>query len=205
MNRYVRAVAVLCATAAVTVSAPAANAARDVRVDGTGDVWAATIDSSSGAEATPARSTEQVNVDVTKAVVTHGGAAVKVSAAYVDLRKTADVIDFAVRLRDENGRTYWLHVEAGAGFRGGMASLYTGRGRRIACDGLSRAIDYAADTITVQAPRRCLDRPRWIQYQAAASLWRMNDDTGSSVTHLVDDARSGKAEPTRWSARIRRG
>lgn len=194
-------VAAVVAAAALTVTMPAAQAARDSSADSTGDVWSITYDQTSEGESAPVPSSESVNVDLTRTVVTHGSKAIRVVASYDDLKKTGDGYNFHVKIRDDKGRRTALIVGAGPGWWRGFAVLVRGH-RELSCDGLRQSIDVAADTVTVLVPRGCMLKPRWIKYQAWTVSWIQD---GSSETWFTDDARSDQARPKGWSTRIRRG
>lgn len=200
MHQGTRVAAVLAA-AALTITMPAAQAAKDSTADGTGDVWSVTWDESTASEPEPVPSTKSVNVDLTKTVVTHGPKAIRVVAHYVNLKKTGDGFNFVVYTRDNKGRKTWSSVLVEPPRWRGFSILMTRDS--YGCKRFRHTIDYAANTITTRAPRRCMGKPRWIKYKALAQSWTMIDE--SSGTWFVDDARSDQAVPKGWSGRIRRG
>ena len=193
-------VAAVVAAASLIFTMPAAQAAKDSTADGTGDVWSTTWDETTESEPEPVPSTHSVNVDLTTTVVTHGPRAIRIVASYVDLRKAGDGYNFVVTTRDNKGRKTWSSVYVEAPRWRGFSLLMTRAGS--GCKGFRHTIDYAANTVTTRAPRRCLGKPRWIQYQAWSQSWTYRDE---SATAFMDDARSAQATPTGWSGRIRRG
>lgn len=200
MSHVTRVAAVLAAIA-LTFTMPAAQAAKDSTADGTGDVWSSTWNETTESQPEPVPSTESVNVDLTKTVVTHGPKTIRVVAHYVNLKKTGDGYNFVVRTRDNKGRKTWSSVLVEPSRWRGVSILMTRDG--YGCKGFRHTIDYAANTVTTQAPRRCMGKPRWIEYQARAQSWTVDDE--SSGTVFSDDARSDQAAPKGWSGRIRRG
>ena len=98
MYRYTGVAAVLAA-AALTFTIPAAHAAQDTSADGAGDVWSITWDETTEEQPEPVPSSESVNVDLTKTVVTHGPKSIRVVASYVDLKRTGDGYNFVVKTR----------------------------------------------------------------------------------------------------------
>jgi len=198
MSQVTRVAAVVAAVA-LAFTMPAAQAAKDSTADGTGDVWSSTWNETTESQSEPVPSTESVNVDLTKTVVTHGPKTIRVVAHYVNLKRSGDGYNFVVRTRDDKSRKTWSSVYVEAPRWRGVSILMTENG----CKGFRHTIDYAANTVTTRAPRRCMGEPRWIEYQATSRSWRSDD--ASSGTVFSDDARSDQAAPKGWSGRIRRG
>jgi hypothetical protein len=177
------------ATTAVIAAAVPAHAAKLVLTDPAGDVWG-------GTEA-PAQIGTRVNGDLVKTTVTHTARKVLVKAKYTDLAKNQDMLHFAYLVRTNENVKRIAAVTAWPGKRKGISEFSRPRGKA-ACNGMTHAIDYVADTVTISVPRTCLSNPRWVQIQAAGGT--VNGDL-----YTIDDAQSTDAEPHAWSAKVRRG
>jgi len=182
----------LATTAVIAASVPA-HAAKLVLTDPAGDVWAQ-------AETSTQIGT-RVNGDLVKTVVNHTAKRVVVKAKYTDLRKTADTFGFIYYLRTNEGVRRGVDVLAGPGHRRGVSELTKGRAdKKVACAGLTHAVDYTANTVTLSVPRSCLSNPRWVQVQPGAVTLSSSD-----FAFTIDDAQSTSSEPHTWSAKVRRG
>jgi hypothetical protein len=177
------------ATTAVLAAAVPAHAAKLVLTDPAGDVWA-------GAE-TPTQIGTRVNGDLVKTTVTHTARKVLVKAKYTDLAKNQDTLYFAYFVRTNEHVKRVAAVTAMPGKRKGISEFSRPRGKA-ACNGMTHAIDYVADTVTISVPRTCLSNPRWVQIQAAGV-------TVNGGVYTIDDAQSTESEPHTWSAKVRRG
>lgn len=101
-------------------------------------------------------------------------------------------------MRDQEGNRWLLSMAAD---RTDVDSgLSTWRGRPIRCD-VNHSVNYRRDTIRLSSPRRCIDRPRWIQFNAGSSIApRPRTDT-----FFVDDLHTGRASSRGWTAKLRAG
>ena len=78
----------------------------------------------------------------------------------------------------------------------------------VECNGLRHRIDYAANTVRISVPRRCLDRPRWVRV-GAKTISLGVDRRGEVIRY--DDALAtgtdGRATPSRITLgqRLQRG
>ena len=149
---------------AVAVEGPVS---RVVLRDGTGDVWTY----APGGSAAPAPSmTSYPPADVTRAVVTHGHYALRIRLRFADLQRVGHQ---AYRMDLETPRSvdesFFAAVVSGPDSRKGRHFLE--RGSSVRCPGFEHRIDYATNVVTMQIPRRCLGRPRWVKVHLDNALW----------------------------------
>jgi hypothetical protein len=183
---------------ALVVPAGAASAATLSIGDATGDTFLGQYDEASDTTTyEPAGS--QGNVDLEKVVVKHTAKAVVAKATYTDLARSGHQFMYALRLRTNEGVKRDVNVDTlFSGWKGNV-TLSKANGSEVRCRGLSHAIDYAADTVTVSVPRRCLSAPRWVQAFTAAIGFSETGDFYIDHGHRAD-----MVEKVTWSPRIRR-
>jgi hypothetical protein len=85
--------------------------------------------------------------------------------------------------------------------RPGGQHVFEKRDRRTArCRGITHTVDYARETISVSVPRSCLGNPRWVQVTPGAVGM-----TPAGDVYVDNGYDSTSNEPTRWSAKVKRG
>ncbi len=194
----VRAALVVCA-AALVVPVGAASAATVSIDDATDDTFLGHYDEASDTTTyEPAGS--QVNVDLERVVVKHKSRVVVAKASYTDLARSGNQFMYALRLRTNEGLKRDVNVDTLFSGWKGEVSLAKPNGNEVKCRGLSHAIDYTADTVTVKVPRRCLGAPRWVQVFTAALGFSDSGDFYVDHGHMAD-----MKEKVVWSDRIRKG
>jgi hypothetical protein len=191
------------AAAALVVSAGAlvapASAATLSIGDATGDTYLGHYDEGSDTT-TYETAGSQVNVDLERVVVKHTSRVVVAKASYADLTRSGQQFMYALRLRTDEGLKRDVNVDTlFAGPRGEVA-LSKPNGTEVSCRGLSHDIDYAADTVTVKVPRRCLSAPRWVEAFTAAIGFSDTGDFSIDHGHMA-----GMQEKVVWSDRVRKG
>jgi hypothetical protein len=132
-------------------------------------------------------------------VVRHGARRVIVKATYVELRRSADPLFLMFEVRTNEGLKRQVRVETMSSPKG--SSMFSKpNGTDVRCSGLSHAVDYAANTVTVSVPRSCLSGPRWVQLLVGAISMSPQGDA------YVDNGHNATSdEPKTWSARVRKG
>lgn len=73
-------------------------------------------------------------------------------------------------------------------------------GSEVTCRGLGFAVDYAANTVSVKIPSRCLGKPRYVEAFTAGAGFTV--DGGQHIDH---GHISGMKEKVIWSERLRQG
>jgi hypothetical protein len=184
---------------ALVVPAGTASAATLSIGDATDDTFLGQYDEASDTT-TYAPAGSQRNVDLEKVVVKHTARSVVAKASYTDLARSGHQFMYALRLRTNEGVKRDVNVDTlFSGWKGNV-TLSKPNGNEVRCRGLSHAIDYAADTVRVTVPRRCLSAPRWVQAFTAAIGFSETGDFYIDHGHRAD-----MVEKVTWSARIRRG
>jgi hypothetical protein len=201
--------AIFATTVAAAVIAPAAaaSAASTTVKDGAGDVWENTYDAATDGDVwTPTESA--YNTDVVSTVIKHNLNRVSIKMTYNDLQKQPDVsISALVNMRFDQGARRFAFVDASPGSWGGSSQVFKNNAKTgpapVACGGLTHAVDYVANTVTMSIPRTCLGSPRWIE---ANVLSRSTGDLDADVQrNLFDNGQSAGHGAGGWSARLRRG
>lgn len=201
--------ATLAAAVAAAVLAPAAaaSAASTTITDGTGDVWENTYDLATGLDVwIPTESA--YNTDVVSTVIRHNLRRVTIKMTYNDLQKQPDVsISAVVRMRFDQGPQRFAFVDASPGSWGGSSQVFKNNTRTgpapVTCGGLTHALDYVANTVTMSIPRTCLGSPTWIEANVVS---RSAANLGQDVQrNLFDNGQSAGHTDGGWSARLRRG
>lgn len=193
--------------AAVVGPSTAATAQSATITDGTGDVWENTYD--------PATQTDvwslvesAYNTDVVSTVIKHGARRVDVTMTYNDLDKAPDVtISAVVTMRFDQGARRSAFVDVWPGDWQGSAMVFkqnasTGGGP-VTCGGLTHAVDYTANTVSMSIPRTCLGSPTWIQANVLSrSTAALDQDV---QRNLFDNGQQAGHSELGWSGRLRRG
>jgi len=196
-----RAALVTTVLSASMMSAGVASAASVAVADGRGDVWASTWDDQTESETIePANS--GLNVDVVRTVVKHTAQRLVITARYDELRKSENRFALYAKVRTNEGVKREVGVETFSRW-GGTPFFGKPNGDEVRCKGLSHAIDYATNTVSVSVPRTCLSGPRWVQ--AATGALGFPDVAGSMTTYLDNGHDDSADEPNTWTARVRRG
>jgi hypothetical protein len=176
---------VITALVLAVVSTGVANA-RDVTVrDARHDVWR----TNPKAKAPGVR-----NGDVVWTLFRHGPRNVVVQTKYVDLARIGSYAQYTLRI--ENGaHTYReVLVETSPNTWKGKARVFDRRGDRVRCR-TRHQISYRANTIRIEVPRRCLNRPTYVR-GTAASYWASKG--GNIYTDNPHNKRSTVRIWTRW-------
>ena len=191
------------AAAALVVSAGAlvapASAATLSIGDATGDTYLGHYDEGSDTT-TYETAGSQVNVDLERVVVKHTSRVVVAKASYADLTRSGQQFMYALRLRTDEGLKRDVNVDTLFTGPRGAVSLSKPNGNEVSCRGLSQDIDYAADTVTVTVPRRCLGAPRWVEAFTAGIGFSDTGDFYVDHGHMA-----GMQEKVVWSERVRKG
>jgi hypothetical protein len=191
------------AAAALVVSAGAlvapASAATLSIGDATGDTYLGHYDA--GSDTTTSETAgSQVNVDLERVVVKHTSRVVVAKASYADLTRSGQQFMYALRLRTDDGLKRDVNVDTLFAGPKGHVALSKPNGTEVSCRGLSHDVDYAADTVTVKVPRRCLSAPRWVEAFTAAIGFSDTGDFYIDHGHMA-----GMQEKVVWSDRVRKG
>ena len=161
-----------------TAAAPAARASRVVLASEAGDVWLYSEDTSSwefwGTKA---------DADVLSATVNHGEKTIRVVMTFDNLRKKRPAAYLAKIRTDELVRTAWVHAGKGPGWAG-RHGLQRGMDK-VPSPGFTHAIDYQADTVVMNLPRKLLKGPAWIEVMMRNTLTgaRLFTDNPHNTTH----------------------
>ncbi len=191
--------ALVVSAAALVVPTGAAAAATLSIGDATGDTFLGQYDEASDTT-TYEPAGAQGNVDLEKVVVKHKGRVIVAKASYTELARSGHQFMYALRLRTNEGLKRDVNVDTLFSGWKGEVTLARPNGNEVTCRGLSHAIDYAADTVTVKVPRSCLSAPRWVQVFTAAIGFSDSGDFYIDHGHM-----SGMKEKVVWSDRIRKG
>lgn len=196
--RSASALATVSALFATLVASPAATARAQIFEDS--DVVGDVSDLTDETTATPAP--DQTLSDVRATRLAHGATRVAVRVDYVDLQKVGESQAIFVDLfSDERSRR--LQLAAYPGGWSGETQMYTARWREVSCGGVRHSIDYAAETMKVSFPRRCLGNPRWVNFRVVA----LAEDDGFFADDALSDAPISSQDGNwlKWSGRVRRG
>jgi hypothetical protein len=157
-------------SAAALVSPLAARAAQGADLptsitleDPVGDVWLLNEETQE-----PVR-VEMAEADVLRATAVHGRKQVRIEMEYADLRRRHPQ-SYGVDVFMGPERHTWIGLEAADGHWGGRTRFYSDRDDAQECDGLRGSVDYAADTVALSIPRRCLGRPDWVRLMLYSHL-----------------------------------
>jgi hypothetical protein len=197
MHCSFRALLTAAVLAAAVVFPAGAASARSLSIhDATGDTWQ--MDTSSDTESyLPAGS--QANVDLVRTIVRHTAKKVNVIGRYTELKRSGPALFFVVAVRTNEGVRRDVGVQTI--LRPCGQHMFEKRdGRTARCRGISHTVDYARETISVSVPRSCLGNPRWVQVTPGAVGM-----TPAGDVYVDNGYDSTSNEPTRWSAKVKRG
>ena len=181
-----RSVAVVVTALALALVSTGAASAREVTVgDARHDVWR----TNPKAKAPSVR-----NGDVVRTQFLHGPRNVVVRSRYVDLRKVGRYAQFTVRIENGARRYREVMVETSRTSRNGSTRVFDRRGDRVACK-VRHQISYSANTVRIEVPRSCLNRPTYVR-GTAASYWANQD--GDLYTDNPHNQRPTVRTWTRW-------
>lgn len=153
----------LALAAAVSIGAlpGAAHAERVVHNDAHGDVNYSTYDEETGTH-------DEVNPsvkpgDIQRIAVRHKTNKVFVAVSFADLRRADASGGHFLRLVTNEGVKRNIFLETSKENPRGTLYFSKQNGGPIECKGLSRDIDYSAETLKFEVPRSCLGGPRWVR------------------------------------------
>jgi len=184
---------VVCAAIALALSTPAAQAQELTRSDGTNDVWV-----SSGGGFTRAPGSK--HADVTWVVLRHRAKRVVLTVKLAELTKQGAEVVLLGQFRTNTGLLRDAMLFGQVGIRSGYVEFSNRTGKSVACNNVAHKIDYAANTMMMSVPRRCLNNPSYVEFRSQSS-WV----TSTYEQVYVDNPHNSKAEFTGWSKRILRG
>lgn len=160
-----------------------AHAERLATPDAVGDVVRTTF--VEGSEDTYTAAPDETAFDVTRTVVTHHAARLRVTVRFRDLHPTRSHLTY-VKVRTPDGR-YEIFLDRG---RGEDSVDFAGRPGMQDCDGLRWSASNTTDRVAVSLPTSCLGSPRWVQVGVGAAGPETVD--GDSVdedgAYLADEA-----------------
>lgn len=173
-----RSVLLAFTTTALVLTSGTAFADTLTKVDAAGDV-AKQVEDTTTVDPTV------TNGDITRSVIRHGASKVRVKLAFRDLAKTGHLVGL-VSVRSNKGRSAArdITIVAGPGAYGGRVHVENANGKTVTCR-TTRTIDYVANTLVLEVPRRCLGYPRWIRVGIGVIT---SPDT--FTTAYLDDART---------------
>jgi len=162
--------------------------------DGTGDVWSQAM----ARGLTEPQPGERVNADLVSTKADHTSNKVVATAKYTDLVRNTDSFQYAMLLKTDEHKKFWIYAGASPDDRNG--SMYLGRtnGNEVTCGDKDFAVSYAKDKISFSIPRSCLGKPSWVKYESAGIVY------DESNNYFIDDAASDQAQPSQWSAKLHR-
>jgi hypothetical protein len=160
--------------------------------DAAGDVTTGTCDASDNC--TDAVDPALKVPDVTRFVADHRARRVNVYARYADLTSSGTRLHIVRFVTNEGVRRHLNWVT----YNGNTVAMELDRdsdGNKVACRGIRRTADYAANTVTISVPRACLSSPRTVRVGfGSVAMGNMSDETQN---YAYDDAvLSGSAANT---------
>jgi hypothetical protein len=184
-------------TAAIlTFVVPAAHAdvvaSSVVLRDGPGDVWTRVSD-----QEEPTRA-DFPAADVTRVLVSHGPAAVRVRMRFDDLRRVG-IQRYVLEIGTPRN-VYFAHVVSAPRARRGTHRFDSSR--TSGCRGMTHRINYVRNVVTTRIPRRCLGRPQWVRVGLENTLTR---DPGKHRTVFTDNPHNHGAFSDEVTRRLYRG
>ena len=189
-----RAVAVGAAVAVLPVAAPSAIAADLTLIDARHDMWVIEEGSTEPDPAPGARIG-----DFVRTTFRHEDRLVVIKSSFLELTRTGKRLTVWVDMRDQNGTKTTVGVRASPGNRAGQTLLFTSQGRDIPCN-VRHRINYERNVVRLVIPRRCLDRPRWLQFR------ELSEYSGRTLRFArVDDPNTTGPPDVAWTSRVRRG
>lgn len=172
--------------AAAALAPATAHAERVVTEDAATDVVKIELGEGDDLEQSVVTPTPDVTtVDITKTVVDHRAARVRVVVRYRDVVPSRFRVT-AVQLRTPQGR-YLVFVMAARGERTVVGLDRKGRGT-VECKGLRSSLDRSADRSTTTIPTSCLEQPRWVQVGVGSAVVDASPAEAESMPIFVDDA-----------------
>lgn len=186
-----RALALLTVALLLVATSAGAASAREVLLrDPAGDMWRRDLQGSIS---------EAPNShlgDVRRALFRHDQRKIVVRQRFVDLRRTGDYAQYAVRIESAAGTYREVRVEASRRSWAGRSRVFNRRGDRVEC-ATTHDIDYAADVVVMTVPRTCIGTPGKVR--ATASNYR------SDVNHhfLMDNPHNTGSSAQVWTRWLR--
>lgn len=188
------ATAAAAAIAILPLTAAPVSAAQLTLNDARGDMWVIEEGSTEPDPAPAARVG-----DFVRATFRHTDRRVEVRSKFVELRRTGRRFEMFVTMRDQNRRETIAMVRTSRQDLNGRTRLFTARGQDIACN-IRHRVNYARNTVRISFPRRCVDNPRWLRFQATSS-----QSARSLRFAHVDDPNSAAEPSLALTGRVRRG
>lgn len=169
-------VAAMCA--AFVAAAPATAQAQSVSdADTVGDMI--TFNDDDAVVLAPERTLN----DVSNTTLAHGARRVAIEVAYVDLKKRAGGFQsLHIVMRTNEGARRHVALITEPQLWSGATMMFRGNGASMRC-AVRHAIDYEANFMRVNFPRRCASNPRWVKFRIQVSA---QGDDG----YFADDALS---------------
>lgn len=169
-------VAALCA--AFVAAAPATAQAQTVSdADTVGDMI--TFNNEDAAVPAPERTLN----DVSNTRIAHGARRVAIKVDYVDLKRRAGGFQsLQIVMNTNEGARRHVALIAEPHLWSGATMMFRGNGASMRC-AVRHAIDYEANVMRVNFPRRCASNPRWVRFRIHVSA---QGDDG----YFADDALS---------------
>ncbi len=183
--------------AVLTPSLTAYAATVDV-TDATSDVWE---NFTNDGEYVPTELTD--NLDVTSLEVRHLAKRIVVTAGYAELKKAGVPLVLSSRLRFDDGPAVTIMVDANPRWSGD--GVLFGRRGPLDCGGFDHAIDYAANTVELSVPRKCVGGPTWVETNYVGLGYVEDSDAESGYRNYRDNALSDGSSQGGWTDKVRRG
>lgn len=178
-----RTLAAFAGAAALTITgmspASAANWGHD---DAVGDVQSQT-ETFEGDEGEQTSAPDNTDTDVTRVSVSHRSHRVVLETALRDVTANSGVVVYDIRTGD---RRYSVLQRLGTDRTWPAFDLSRANGDHVRCPGVERSVDRAANSATLNLPRRCLGRPRWVR--VGVGVAKVDAATETTFTLLGDDA-----------------
>jgi hypothetical protein len=142
-----------------TAATPAARASEVVLTDAGGDVW-----TYSEGTATWELWGTKADADVLGATVKHRAKTIQVVMTFDNLRKKRPQ-NYTAKIKTKKlAKTAYVYANKRAAGWGGKHGLQHGV-RKVPAPGFTHEIDYQADTVVMNLPRKLFKEPRWIKVQ----------------------------------------
>jgi hypothetical protein len=131
----------------------------------------------------------------------HGPGRVRARVAYADLERNRDFRTVQLSLRTSKGRTYDVGWTAHLDRPRGDHFMVQRRNWEddLRCPGLSHEVDYGKNVLSLEVPRACLQRPRWVAVKVIAAAIAPRDE--EVFGDVVGRDRWARAA---WSKRVHR-
>ncbi len=197
MNPLNRTLLTVAAALALTVTTTStAYAARAVHHDGQGDV--VRFDEETD---TPEPAPSVTQGDIKRTVVEHTAGNVVVKTWYVDLQRNNPMQFHYLGLVTNESVRRNLYLFVDPDHPQGQVHFEKGNGDPVACDGLTRWIDYALNTVRLKVPRSCLSGPRWVR--AGYATFRITSGGATFADETYRTGAIGESGP-RFGPRVAR-